>query len=69
MERSSHSVFRILDDRLYYAKFHPSSTGGSIVAVDLTTGKELWTSELIALGNIEHSAYQPCSIWTVTEKS
>jgi hypothetical protein len=53
-----HSVFRILDDRLYYAKFHPSSSGGSIVAVDLTTGKELWTSELRALGNIEHSAYR-----------
>ena len=53
-----HSVFRIFEDRLYYAKFHPSSSGGSIVAVDLTTGKELWTSELRALGDIEHSAYR-----------
>lgn len=52
------SVFRILDDRLYYAKFHPSSSGGIIVAVDLTTGKELWTSELKALGSIIHSAYR-----------
>jgi len=52
------SVFSILDDRLYYAKFHPSSSGGSIVAVDLTTGKELWRSELKALGGIRHSAYR-----------
>jgi hypothetical protein len=53
-----HSVFRILDDRLYYAKFHPSSTGGSIVAIDLTTGRELWTSPLKALGDFEHSTYR-----------
>ena len=30
-----HSVFRVLDDRLYYAKFHFSASGGSIVSVDL----------------------------------
>lgn len=52
-----HSVFRILGDRLYYARFHLSSSGGSIVAVDLTTGKELWVSPLKALGSIQHSAY------------
>ena len=52
-----HSVFRILYDRLYYAKFHPSSSGGSIVAVDLNTGKELWSSRLKGLGSISHSAY------------
>jgi hypothetical protein len=51
------SVFRILDDRLYYATFHPSSSGGRIVAVDLAIGKELWTSELRALGGITHFAY------------
>lgn len=51
------SVFRILDDRLYYARFHPSSSGGSIVAVDLSTGKELWTSELKALGSPPHFYY------------
>jgi outer membrane protein assembly factor BamB len=52
------SAFRILDDRLYYAKFHPSSSGGIIVAVDLNTGRELWTSELRALGSPDHSAYR-----------
>ena len=51
------SVFRILDDRLYYARYHPSSTGGVIVAVDLGTGRELWESRLQALGGISHSAY------------
>jgi hypothetical protein len=52
------SVFRILDDRLYYANFHPSSSGGTVIAVDLKTGKELWTSSLNALGDISHSAYR-----------
>ena len=53
-----HSVFRILDDSLYYAKFHPSSSGGHIVAVDLKTGKELWESPLEGIGPIQHSAYR-----------
>jgi hypothetical protein len=52
-----HSVFRILDDRLYYARFHPSGSGGTIVAVDLESGKTLWESRLRALGPIRHSAY------------
>jgi len=52
------SVFRIQEDRLYYARFSYSGTGGSVVAVDLTTGKELWDSPLQALGPIEHSAYR-----------
>jgi len=52
------SVFRIVGDRLYYAEFHPSSAGGNVVAVDLKTGRKLWTSPLKALGPIEHSAYQ-----------
>jgi len=51
------SVFRILDDRLYYADFYSGSSGGSIVAFDLKSGKELWKSPLKALGPIEHSAY------------
>ncbi len=53
-----HSVFAITGDRLYYANFHPSSDGGNIVAVDLKTGKELWTSQLKGLGGILHSAYR-----------
>jgi len=52
-----HSVFRILEDRLYYARFHFSGSGGTIVAVDLKSGKELWASPLKALGPVEHSAY------------
>ena len=52
-----HSVFRIQGDRLYYAEFHYSSTGGNVVAVDLSKGNELWRSPLKALGGIEHSAY------------
>ena len=52
------SVFRIQEDRLYYARFHPISSGGSVVAVDLKTGKELWDSPLQGIGLVEHSAYR-----------
>jgi len=52
-----HSVFRIQGDRLYYAEFHYSSTGGHVVAVDLTSGEPLWRTPLKALGGVEHSAY------------
>ena len=52
-----HSVFRIQGDRLYYADFSFSSTGGHVVAVDLTSGKPLWRSRLKALGGIRHSSY------------
>ena len=52
-----HSVFRIQGDHLYYADFAFSTTGGHIVAVDLTNGKPLWRSPLKALGGIRHSSY------------
>ena len=53
-----HSVFRILGDRLYYADFHPSSCGGAVVCVNLSTGTQLWRSPLQAAGQIAHSAYR-----------
>jgi len=52
-----YSVFRILEDRLYYANFSFASSGGTIVAVDLKTGKKLWESRLRAIGLIQHSQY------------
>jgi len=51
------TVFRILRDRLYYARFLRSGSGGSVVAVDLSTGNELWHSRLQGIGLIQHSAY------------
>jgi hypothetical protein len=52
------SVFQIVDDRLYYADFTLGDQAG-IVAIDLTTGKELWRSKLIGLSTqpalMEHS--------------
>jgi hypothetical protein len=51
------TVFRILEDRLYYARFHPGAIGGSVVAVDLSTGKELWDSRVQGIGPHAHSAY------------
>ena len=52
------SVFRIQEDRLYYARFSDISSGGSVVAVDLSTGKKLWDSPLQGIGPVEHSAYR-----------
>ena len=51
------SVFRIAEDRLYFADWSPIGTGGEIVAVDLLSGKELWRKQLKALGPISHSGY------------
>lgn len=51
------TVFSIQENRLYYARFSPSGSGGEIVAVDLSSGRELWKSPLTALGPIQHSAY------------
>jgi hypothetical protein len=50
-------VFRISGDTLYYASFQPSASGADIVAVDLTTGKQLWKTSLKGLGPIQHSGY------------
>jgi outer membrane protein assembly factor BamB len=53
----AYSVFQIVGDRLYYADYSTSSSGGAVVAVDLATGKTLWREPLQALGPIEHSKY------------
>jgi hypothetical protein len=50
-----YSVFAIRNGRLYYTIFSPLGTGGSVVAVDLTTGKQLWETPLKALGIISHA--------------
>lgn len=44
----AYSVFRILDDRLYYVRFG-GGPGGIVVAVDLSSGKQLWESPLKAV--------------------
>ncbi len=55
-EGHMYSAFRILNEHLYYANFSPYVGGGEIVAVDLKTGKELWRSQLQALGPAERSS-------------
>ena len=51
------TTFRIADDHLYYVLNHPSTDGGTVVAVDLKTAAEVWRKPLIGLGGIAHSAY------------
>lgn len=52
-----HTVFHLRDGVMYHALYHPSSSGATIVAIDVATGKELWRSRVTGLGGVEHSAY------------
>jgi len=52
------TVFLVKENVLYYADYSPFSTGCSIVARDLTNGKELWKTPLQGLGPISHSKYR-----------
>lgn len=51
------TVFSVVDDCLYYALFSTASHGATIVAVDLTTAKELWRSDVFGTGVVMHSSY------------
>jgi hypothetical protein len=51
------TVFAVRDDILYYADFHPSSSGCSVVAFDLRQKKQLWKTHLKGLGGVDHSKY------------
>jgi len=52
------SVFRIMDDVLYYPLFGSSSQGCIVVAYGLKVGKELWRSPVVGVGPVLHSAYR-----------
>jgi outer membrane protein assembly factor BamB len=57
LEGHSNSVFRVVGKVLYYPQFHPSANGAALVAVDLTTGKELWKTNLKGIGSVDHFKY------------
>lgn len=51
------SALRQRDGILYYADFHPHSSGCAVVAFDLKAKKQLWKADLKGLGGIDHSKY------------
>ena len=51
------SVFRAVDNVLFFADFEYSSAGCKVVAYDLTTEKKLWETRLNAAECYTHSAY------------
>lgn len=51
------TVFTIVGRRLYYADLNLASCGGSVVAVDVGTGSQLWREPLLAVGDWSHSKY------------
>jgi hypothetical protein len=51
------TMFLVQDKVVLYTDFHPSSSGCSIVAYDLATGKERWKTSLEGLGPISHFRY------------
>jgi hypothetical protein len=52
------TVFLVKDGVLYYADYGAMSTGYSLVARDLSKGKDLWKVPLKGLGPIRHFKYQ-----------
>jgi|ERR1043166_4406228 hypothetical protein len=52
------TVFIVTDDVLYYSDHHQASTGCQVIAIDLTTGKQLWKTRLKGLGPISHFRYR-----------
>ena len=57
LEGSPGTTFVGKDSILYYADYHPSATGCSLVAYDLANKKELWKTPLKGLGPIPHFDY------------
>jgi hypothetical protein len=53
-----HTAFAVRDDVLYYADYHPSSSGCAVVAYDLRKHKQLWKTYLKGLGPVDHSKYR-----------
>jgi hypothetical protein len=58
IEAHRNSTFRTVGNILYFPHFWPSSTGCTVAAYDLTTGKKLWETKLNAMGYPGHSAYR-----------
>jgi outer membrane protein assembly factor BamB len=52
------SVFLAEHGYLYLANYDTSCTGCKIHCYDLTSGKEVWKTELVGLGLVKHSNYQ-----------
>jgi hypothetical protein len=52
------TVVAVCGGALYYADFSPIASGCAVVAVDLTTGEQLWRAELRGLGPVDHSKYR-----------
>lgn len=51
------TVFEINNNVLYYANYNYTASGGEIVAIDLSSGKEIWRHRIKGLGPIAHSVY------------
>jgi hypothetical protein len=49
--------FLVRDKVLYYADYNPYSDGCAVVAYDLANKKQLWKTNLQALGGIDHTKY------------
>jgi hypothetical protein len=51
------TVFKLVGNRLYYAEFSGMTFGCKIIAFDLDSKKQLWKTDLKAVGPIGHSIY------------
>jgi hypothetical protein len=53
----SGSVFRADEHTLFFAQFSPADCGCVVAAYDLDNGREIWRTELQAVGQVPHAAY------------
>lgn len=63
------AVFAIRGNRLYRTDFDPELTGGSVLAVDLRTGQQIWRTRLQALGKVSKVDYRNRMNLIVEEQS
>ena len=52
------SVFLTYDGVLVYANYLRGLTGCELIGVNLSSGKQLWRTQLTGLGDVQHSEYR-----------
>lgn len=63
---TANTPLAITDDTLYYVAHGEIASGAQVVAVDLRTGKQRWSTQLRGLGPVSHSQYRN-QVWFVIE--
>jgi hypothetical protein len=63
---TANTPLAIMDDTLYYVAHSEIASGARVVAVELRSGKQRWSTQLKGLGPIAHSQYRN-QVWFAIE--